>query len=43
MSRFSSSRDVRTSERDPDYARTVVGLFVYFAVVGSVIALINID
>ena len=37
------ARDVRTSERDPDYAVTVVGLFVYAGVVGSVIALINID
>jgi len=37
------ARDAHTSERDPDYAVTVVGLFVYAAVVGSVIALINID
>jgi hypothetical protein len=37
------ARDARTSERDPDYAVTVIGLFVYVAVVGGVIALINID
>jgi hypothetical protein len=37
------ARDARTSERDPDYAVTVIGLFVYAGVVGSVIALINID
>jgi hypothetical protein len=37
------ARDARTSERDPDHAVTVVGLFVYAVVVGSVIALINID
>jgi hypothetical protein len=37
------AKDARTSERDPDYAVSVVGLFVYVVVVGSVIALINID
>jgi glucose-6-phosphate-specific signal transduction histidine kinase len=37
------ARDARTSARDPDYAVTVVGLFVYVFVVGGVIALINID
>jgi hypothetical protein len=37
------ARDARTSKRDPDYAVTVVGLFVYVIVVGGVIALINID
>jgi hypothetical protein len=37
------ARDARTSKRDPDYAVTVVGLFVYTVVVGGVIALINID
>jgi hypothetical protein len=37
------ARDVHTSKRDPDYAVTVVGLFAYAGVVGSVIALINID
>jgi hypothetical protein len=37
------ARDVRTSERDPDYALTIVGLSVYAGVVGGVIALINID
>jgi hypothetical protein len=37
------ARDARTSERDPDNALTVVGLFVYVVVVGGVIALINID
>jgi len=36
-------RDARTSERDPDHAVTVVGLFVYAVVVGTVIALIDID
>jgi hypothetical protein len=35
--------EARTGERDPDYAITVVGLFVYVLVVGGVIALINID
>jgi hypothetical protein len=37
------ARDARTNERNPDYAVTVVGLFVYAVVVGGVIALINID
>jgi hypothetical protein len=37
------ARDARTSERDPDYAVTVVGLLAYVVVVGGVIALINID
>jgi len=37
------ARDVRTSERDPDYAVTVIGLLAYVVVVGGVIALINID
>ena len=37
------ARDARTTERDPDYSVTVVGLFVYVVVVGGVIALINID
>jgi hypothetical protein len=37
------ARDARTSERDPDYAVAVVGLALYVAVVGGVIALINID
>lgn len=37
------ARDARTSERDADYAVTVVGLCVYALVVGGVIALINID
>ena len=37
------ARDARTSERDPNYVVTVVGLFVYVVVVGGVIALINID
>jgi hypothetical protein len=37
------ARDARTSERDSDYAVTVVGLLVYSLVVGGVIALINID
>jgi len=37
------ARDARTSERDPDYGVTVVGLLVYVLVVGGVIALINID
>jgi hypothetical protein len=37
------ARDARTSERDPDYAVSLVGLFVYVVVVGGVIALINID
>jgi hypothetical protein len=36
-------RDARTTERQPDYAVTVVGLFAYAVVVGGVIALINID
>jgi hypothetical protein len=37
------ARDARTSERDASYAVTVVGLILYAAVVGGVIALINID
>ena len=37
------AKDARTNERDPDYAVTVIGLFVYAVVVGGVIALINID
>jgi hypothetical protein len=37
------ARDAHTTERDPDYAVTVVGLFVYVVVVGTIIALINID
>jgi hypothetical protein len=37
------ARDARTSERDPDNAVTIAGLFVYVVVVGGVIALINID
>jgi hypothetical protein len=37
------ARDARTGERDADYAVTIVGLFAYVVVVGSVIALINID
>jgi hypothetical protein len=34
------ARDARTSERDPNYVVTVVGLFVYVVIVGGVIALI---
>jgi hypothetical protein len=37
------ARDARTSERDPDYLVTVTGVLVYVALVGGVIALINID
>jgi hypothetical protein len=37
------AREARKGERDPDYAITVVGLFVYVLVVGGIIALINID
>jgi len=37
------ARDARTSERDAHYKVTVVWLFLYCAVVGGVIALINID
>ena len=37
------ARDAHTSERDPDHAVTVVGLFAYVVLVGGVIALINID
>jgi hypothetical protein len=37
------ARDAHTSERDPQYAVTLVGLFAYVVVVGSLIALINID
>ena len=37
------AKDARTSERDPDYAVSLVGLFVYVVVVGGFIALINID
>jgi hypothetical protein len=37
------AKDARTSERDPNYAVSLVGLFVYVVVVGGFIALINID
>ena len=37
------ARDARTSKRDADSALTFVGLSLYVLVVGSVIALINID
>ena len=37
------ARDAHTSERDPDYAVTVGGLFAYVVVVGGIIALINVD
>ena len=37
------ARDARTSERDANFALAVVGLSLYVVVVGSVIALINID
>ena len=37
------ARDARTSERDPDYTVTVLGLFIYVVVVGGVIALISVD
>ena len=37
------ARDARTSERDPDYAVSLVGLSLYVVIVGSIIALINID
>ena len=37
------AKDLKTRERDPDYAVTVVGLSVYVVVVGGVIALINVD
>jgi hypothetical protein len=37
------ARDARTTERHPDYAVTVIGLVLYVAVVGGVIALINVD
>jgi len=37
------ARDARTSERDANYAVTVLGLFAYAVVVAGVIALINID
>jgi hypothetical protein len=37
------ARDASTGERHPDHAVAVGGLLVYVAVVGGVIALINID
>jgi hypothetical protein len=37
------ARDARASERVPNYAVTVLGLFAYAVVVAGVIALINID
>jgi hypothetical protein len=37
------AKDLQTREHDPDYAVTIVGLFVYVVVVGGVIALINVD
>src|SRR5215510_4028134 len=37
------AKDAATNERDPDYAVTLVGLFLYTVVVAGVLALINID
>jgi preprotein translocase subunit Sec61beta len=37
------ARDAKTSERDPDYAVTVIGLFLYVAVVGGVLILLDAD
>jgi len=37
------ARDARASERDADYAVTVLGLCAYAVVVAGVIALINVD
>jgi hypothetical protein len=37
------ARGARTSERDANYAFTVLGLFAYAVVVAGVIALISVD
>jgi hypothetical protein len=37
------AKDAATSERDPAYGVTVVGLIVYVLIVGGVIALLNTD
>jgi hypothetical protein len=37
------AKDASTHERDPDYAVTLVGLFLYVVAIAGVIALINID
>jgi len=36
-------RDARANARHPDHSVTVAGLVLYTIVVGSVIALINVD
>jgi hypothetical protein len=37
------AKDATTNERDPDYAVTVVGLFVYVVVVAGVLVLLDIE
>jgi heme/copper-type cytochrome/quinol oxidase subunit 4 len=37
------AKDAKTKERDPDYAVTVAGLFVYVVVVGGVLVLLDIE
>src|SRR5262245_15413558 len=39
----SLARDAATRNRDPNYRVTAVGLVLYAAVVGGIIAVINID
>ena len=36
------AKDARTNERDPNYAVTVVGLFLYVAFVGAVLVLLDV-
>ena len=35
------AKDATTNERDPDYAATIVGLFLYVVVVGGVLVLLD--
>jgi hypothetical protein len=37
------ARDARTNERDPDYAVTVAGLFLYVVVVAGFLLVLDID
>jgi hypothetical protein len=37
------AKDAKTNQRDPDYAVTVVGLFLYVAVVAGFLVLLDLD
>ena len=37
------AKDATTKERDPDYAVTVVGLFIYVVVIAGVLVLLDIE